>query len=54
MKAKELEGGADSKANMQRAWSKKYILSYIQCTNSRFRGVFSVNLVVSSAERAVD
>ena len=29
MKAKELEGGEDSKANMQRAWSKKYVPTVI-------------------------
>ena len=49
-----MEGGEDSKANMQRACGKKYVLSFIRCTNSRFRGVFTINFVVSKVERAVD
>ena len=40
MKVKELEGEEDSKANMQRAWGKKYVLSFIRCNNSRFQLCF--------------
>ena len=51
MKVKELEGGEDSKANMQRAWGKKYVLSFRRCTNS---ALFSAYLVLPGAGGAVD
>ena len=54
MKVKELEGEEDSKANMQRAWGKKYVLSFRRCTNSRLLAVFSAYLVLPGAGGAVD
>ena len=51
MKVKELEGGEDSKANMQRAWGKKYVLLFRGCTNL---ALFSAYLGLLGAGGAVD
>ena len=54
MKVKELEGGEDSKANMQRAWAKNISSHFHGVLVLGSSGVFSINLAVSRADGAVD
>ena len=54
MKVKGLEGGEDSKANMQRAWAKNMFCHLYGVLVLGSSGVFSINLSVSRADGAVD